>query len=298
MMDGTAIGSAAPAPALKGLDDTRRSPTDARQATDEVRSVFSALLAQAGHEGWASAREPAAPVDAQRAVASWESWLQAHPGAYSFELRGSPSVRPGKGLDDLRADYGRILQQAVQSGAYAVPEAYVRTLSREDLATLQQVAHLADPIDPASLSREAAMNLLLPPGASVDLDGNGAMAVGRAMTGFFPDSRTPPEVCAAWDAATAGLSQQDKLMRMGSILFDPGPQNVHVDARGAVMRVAFPGDADYVNPRAAAGFDYAQYAAARLETLERFRGQIDAEQYRQDRAFWQVFRDALEPPSR
>ena len=298
MMNGTAIGSAAPAQALKGTEEARRNPTDARQATDEVRSVFSALLAQAGHEGWMSARQPAGPVDAQRAVASWESWLQAHPGSYSFELRGNPSVRPGKNLDDLRADYGRILQQAVQSGAYAVPEAYVRTLPREDLATLQQVANLADPIDPTSLSRKAAMNLLLPPGAAVDHDGNGVMAVGRAMTGFFPDSRTPPEVCAAWDAATAGLSQQDKLIRMASMLFDPGPQNVHVDARGAVIRVAFPGDADYVNPRAAAGFDYAQHAAARLETLERFRGQLEAEQYRQDHAFWQAFRDALAPASR
>jgi len=292
MMNGTAIGSAAPAPALKGLDDARRSPTDARQATDEVRSVFSALLAQAGHEGWASAREPAGPVDAQRAVASWESWLQAHPGAYSFELRGSPSVRPGKGLDDLRAGYGRILQQAVQSGAYAVPEAYVRTLSREDLATLQQVAHLADPIDPASLSREAAMNLLIPQGAAIDLDGNGVMEVGQARTGFFPDSRTPPEVCAAWDAATKGLSEQDKLYRMLSMTPEP---ELRYGSGGELMRVVLPGEADYVSPRSSSEFDYAQYAAARLETLERFRGQIDAEQYRQDRAFWQVFRDALEP---
>ena len=292
MMNGTAIGSAATAQAPKGTEEARRSPTDARQATDEVRSVFSALLAQAGHEGWVSARQPAGPVDAQRAVASWESWLQAHPGSYSFELRGNPSMRPGKDLDDLRADYGRILHQAVQSGAYAVPEAYVRTLPREDLATLQQVANLADPIDPTSLSREAAMNLLIPPGAAIDHDGNGVTEVGRARGGSFPDSRTPPEVCAAWDAATKGLSEQDKLSRMLSMILEP---DLRYGSRGELVRVVLPGEADYVSPRASSGFDYAQHAAARLETLERFRGQIDAEQYQQDRAFWLAFRDALLP---
>jgi len=295
MMNGAAIGSAAPAQALKGAEEARRNPIDARQATDEVRSVFSALLEQAGHEGWMSARPPAGPVDAQRAVASWESWLQAHSGHYSFELRGNPSVRPGKNLDDLRADYGRILQQAVQSGAYAVPEAYVRTLPREDLATLQQVAQLADPIEPASLSREAALNLLLPPGSTVDHDGNGVTEVGRARGGSFPDSRTPPEVCAAWDAATKGLSDLDKTLRRLSMILEP---DLRYGARGELVQVLLPGDADYVSPRAAGGFDYARHAAARLEILEQFRGQLDAEQYRQDRAFWQVFRDALGPPSR
>ena len=85
-------------------------------------------------------------------------------------------------------------------------------------------------------------------------------------------------------------------MRMASVLLDPGPQKVHVDARGKVIRAALPGNANNMNPRAATGFDYSRHAAMRLEILEQFRGQLDTEQYRQDRALWQVFRDALLQP--
>ncbi len=275
-----------------------------KTADDDVRSVFSALLREAGHEGWKSAAAQTERVTAERAVASWEGWLAAHGSSrYGFDqqggflplrgLEGNPSVRRGKGSDDLRQDFGRIVHDAVQAGAYAAPEAWLRSLPAADLAALQQVHHLADPIEPCTLSREGALNLLMPPAATVDLDGNGLTSAGRGGSLPFPDSRTPPQAVRAWEQATRGMSAEEKLLRSGSIVFHVGPENIHLNSRGECVRVSMPGDPDFVNAREAAGFSWADFAAGKLDALEHFKSKIEPAQYARDRAFWSAFRDAL-----
>lgn len=284
--------------------DPRIQASAARSADDDVRSVFSALLREAGHEGWKSAAPQTERVTAQRAVASWEGWLAAHRStAYGFDQQGgfqplwgpqgNPSVRRGKDFDDLRQDFGRIVHDAVQAGAYAAPEAWLRTLSAADLAALQQVHQLADPIEPRTLSREGALNLLLPPAATVDLDGNSLTSVGRGAGLPFPDSRNPPEAIRAWEQATKGMSAEEKLLRSTSIVFHIDPENIHLNSRGECVRISMPGDPDFVNTREAAGFSWTGFAACKLDALEHFKSQIEPAQYARDRAFWSAFRDAL-----
>jgi hypothetical protein len=287
--------------------DPRKQAASLRAADDDVRSVFSALLREAGHEGWKSAAPQTERVTAERAVASWEGWIEAHRSrSYGFDRDGgfvdrtwgpqrNSSVRQGKGFEDLQQDFGRIVHRAVQAGAYAAPEAWLRTLSAADLAALQQVHHLADPIDPHTLSREEALNLLLPPAATVDLDGNSVMSVGCGLLGRFPDSRTPPAVVQAWEKVTQGMTDEQKLIlafdKIGSYI---GPENIHLNSRGECVRVSQPGDPDFFNGREAAGFSWTGFAARKLEDLEFFRSQIEPAQYARDRAFWSSFHDALQ----
>jgi hypothetical protein len=276
------------------------------QATLGLRSVFSDLLRQAGQEGWQSApqalretgsaahSETVTAVAAVDAVASWDRWLGAHADRYSFTTSGSPSVRPDKGLEDLRQDYGRILQSAQAAGAYAQPQAYLRTLSQEDLRTVQQVHARADAIDPAQLSHEGALNLLLPPDAMVDLDRDGVTEVGGTKVILFPSSTTPPEVCAAWNAATANLSPEEVLVRqlqMGS-----GPQtqaNTRFDSQGRVVDIINPGDPGWVNPFSDPSYTYKDFAKEQLALLDKFKGLMPADQVKRDEAFWRSFLDAL-----
>jgi hypothetical protein len=294
-------GSSVPLSPVEFRPQAARS--EKAQAAQELRAVFSDLLRQAGQEGWQSAPQAltgnrgearSQTVSAVDAVASWDRWLGAHADRYSFTTSGSPSVRPDKGLEDLRQDYGRILQSAQAAGAYAQPQAYLRTLSQEDLRTVQQVHARADAIDPAQLSHEGALNLLLPPDAMVDLDRDGVTEVGGTKVILFPSSTTPPEVCAAWNAATANLSPEEVLVRqlqMGS-----GPQtqaNTRFDSQGRVVDIINPGDPGWVNPFSDPSYTYKDFAKEQLALLDKFKGLMPADQVKRDEAFWRSFLDAL-----
>ncbi len=273
------------------------------QATLGLRSVFSDLLRQAGQEGWQSApkalRETGSgahseTVTAVDAVASWDRWLGAHADRYSFTTSGSPSVRPDKGLEDLRQDYGRILQGAQAAGAYAQPQAYLKTLSQEDLRTVQQVHARADAIDPAQLSHEGALNLLLPPDAMVDSDRDGVTEVGGTKVVLFPSSSTPPEVCAAWDAATANLSMEEVWVRQWQMGSGPQTQaNLRFDSQGRVVDIINPGDPGWVNPFSDPSYTYKDFANEQLTLLDKFKGLMPEAQVKRDENFWRSFRNAL-----
>lgn len=272
---------------------------DKAQATQGLRSAFSELLRQAGQEGWQSApqtrrdsraeptNESTSPVNA---VTSWDRWLTAHQDRYSFTIGGSPSMRPGTGLEDLRQDYGRILQSAQAAGAYAQPQAYLKTLSQDDLRTIQQVHARADAIDPGRLSHEGALNLLLPPDAMVDLDRNGVTDVGGTRVVLFPSSITPPEVCAAWNAATANLRQEELWIRQ--LQLGSGPQtqaNTRFDSQGRVVGFVNPGDPAWVNPFADPSYTYGHFVEEQLTLLDKLKGLLPDGQMKKDEAFWRSF---------
>ncbi len=226
---------------------------------------------------------------------SWEQWFsEVTSTRYTF-IAGSdsPSVRENKTADDLRADYKQILVHAYENGGYASPESYLKKLSSEDLATIQQVHHLADPIRPDSLSSESALNLLLPPDAQVDENRDGITAVGAAYTLRFPDSNTPPKVRMAWEAATKDLSEQDRMLHVMQMCSQLVTANMHSDQNGQYVRSSQPGDADWVNPQSFAGFSFKNQANEWLEYLNRFSAQMPPEQYQRDFKFWSAFRDNL-----
>ncbi|PCJ31969.1 MAG: hypothetical protein COA99_16755, partial [Moraxellaceae bacterium] len=73
---------------------------------------------------------------------------------------------------------------------------------------------LADPIQVSALSKEGAMNLLAQPDKTnmVDLNNDGIVEIGIAKMMTFPPVNAPAEVHQAWEEATAGMSEGDKMI--------------------------------------------------------------------------------------
>ncbi len=115
------------------------------------------------------------------------------------------------GVDAARATYLDIARKAQGSDGLADPVAFVQSLDANELQALQTIHSLAEPIDPASLTKEGALNLLLPRTMARDIDGDGMMMVGVANTIAFPPGDAPQAVKDAWAKTTKGMDFGMKL---------------------------------------------------------------------------------------
>lgn len=273
---------------------TKASPQAA--AEHQIRDVFTSVLEEAGRTGYASAQALSEDASLEKEItSSWGGWFEEFGRTHYTYQAGSesPSVRKDKTAVDLKQDYGRILSNAYAKGGYATPSTYLKSLSAEDLGAIQQVQHLADPINVANLSEEASLNLLLPPGTQVDENRDGLTAIGAAYTIQFPNSNTPKDVSDAWEAAIADVPESQRLTFEFQACMPLITANIHCDANGNFIRSSNPGDADWVNPMASPSYSYKDAADNWLDYLDQFKNQIPAEQYQRDLGFWTAFRDAL-----
>ena len=272
-------------------------PSSFETAERNLQDVFSAVLEQVGRVGYESSQPLSQDTSSleKEIGSSWEQWFnEFSQKRYSFVAEaGSPSVRENKSASDLQQDFKQILVDAYQHSGYATPNAYLQSLSSEQLRAIQQVQHLADPIQVSNLSEEASLNLLLPPDAQVDENHDGLTAVGAAYTIRFPDSRTPLNVRDAWESATKDLSESDRLTYELQMTLPLLTANMHFDSNGQYVRSSQPGDADWINPMASDDFSYVDAATGWLEYLERFKNQVPPEQYQKDRSFWSSYRSNL-----
>ena len=268
------------------LHDNAARGSRLKSSERHLQDVFSAVLEQVGREGYVAAEPVGVDVPlANQIGSSWDQWfLEASPTRYSFEAGShSPSVRENKSSDDLRSDYKSILNDAYAQGGYASPKSFLNRLSQEQLATIQQVQHLADPIQITNLSEEAALNLLLPPAAQIDANQDGMVSIGAAQTVRFPDSQTPANVRDAWEAAVANVSPSDRFtyeLMMTHVLspFDSSGPSV---------------------PKPSSTEHFIEKANDWLSYLENFKSYMPIERYHQDKTFWSSFRDKiLNPPAR
>ncbi|MFN7447493.1 MAG: hypothetical protein ACK56W_07630 [Pirellula sp.] len=276
--------------------DLHRISSKLRTTDRPVQDVFAAVLEQVGRRGFASAEPLPESVSLLEEVkSSWDQWFSEFSFTrYTFIAgSGSPSVRENKTAEDLRTDYQQILVNAYENGGYASPESFLKKLSSEELATIQQVHHLADPIRTDSLSSEAALNLLLPPDAQVDENRDGLTAVGAAYTIRFPDSNTPTNVRMAWEATTEDMPEQDRMLHVMQLSSQILMANMHFHENGQYLGSSEPGDADWVNPQLSPDFSFKNQAIEWLEYLNRFSAQMPPEQYQRDTKFWSSFRDNL-----
>jgi len=87
-------------------------------------------------------------------------------------------------------------------------------LTAEDLQMVQKSVGLLDSINVDLLSNEAAINLLAQPDKTgmVDLNNDGIVEIGAAKMLTFPPVNAPVSVQRAWDEATEGMSEQDKMI--------------------------------------------------------------------------------------
>jgi hypothetical protein len=87
-------------------------------------------------------------------------------------------------------------------------------LTVAELIMVQKSVGLVDSIDVDSLSTEAAINLLAQPDKTgmIDLNNDGLVEIGAAKMITFPPVNAPVSVQRAWDEATEGMSEQDKMI--------------------------------------------------------------------------------------
>lgn len=251
-----------------------------------VQDVFSEVLAAAGRDGYVSAE--AVPEDVpltDQISASWSDWFDS-------ERRGGCYLNDGES-ERLKQPYGELLLRAYEEGGYADPKAFLQSLSSDELAVVQDVHHLADPIRVDSLSEEGAVNLLIPPAAQIDLNRDGFTRCGAAYGMRFPDSNTPAPVAEAWDEATADMPLGDRMTFEMQMMLPLLTTNIVVNDAGEFVRIREPGDTDFVNPMASSNYSYVQVTQDRLEYLEAYRYQMPTGQYEKGVAFWTRFQELL-----
>lgn len=259
-----------------------------RYASDrETQSVFSAVLAAAQREGYASASprgDTAAPLD-QQAATTWQHWFASQ--------RQTGRYQDLEGADQLGQAYGELLVRAVDEGAYANPQAFLKGLSADDLKVVQTIQRLAAPIDVSRLDEEGSLNLLLPPAAQIDLNHDGLTRSGVAWGLRFPSSTTPPEVVMAWDKATENLSDGERMTYEFQMMMPLLTRNIEVDSQGKFVRRYEPGDPGYTNPMASDDYSYIGQTGDWLRYLDAFKYQFTPEQYASQTAFWTELHEAL-----
>lgn len=112
---------------------------------------------------------------------------------------------------DNQARFAAILNKAYSSDAMNAPEAFLRSLSEQEIETLRINHNLAEQINVENLSREGASNLLMPNGHSQDLNNDGIDEIGAAHTMTFPPHDAPTEFIAKWNELTAEMNPSDKM---------------------------------------------------------------------------------------
>lgn len=254
-------------------------------ADQQVQAVFSDVLEAVGRRGYASA--PDAPSDAPLASSvptAWEDWFDSQRTGRYAQVENAKEVRQG---------FSDIVTRAHHEGGYAEPKEFLQTLSTEELAVVQRVQALAQPIDVDSLSEEGALNLLLPPAAQVDLNHDGLTQSGAGYGLRFPDSNTPPHVAAAWQEATADMSIGERMTYELQMLTPIMTANIHLNPDGTYSHTTEPGDPDYRNPYADGSLTYDQSVQQQLDYLDFVRNWIPEDQYDRGVAFWSKLQDLL-----
>lgn len=188
------------------------------------------------------------------------------------DVHAELSARRGIGAED-QAAYADILNRAYANGGMLDPVGFLKSLSPAELAVVQRNHCLADPIDPAGLSREGAYNLLLPEGYEVDFNHDDLVEVGLGRNIKFPPSDAPQEFLDAWFAATDGMGEREigyyamtMFCSMHTLPQDGTPPQRRLPAEVTDS--------------------YRQVVVGYLDMLERLRHQLPDGQYERDKEFF------------
>lgn len=271
--------------------ETQSSPTLTRQqkqdaAGEQLQNLFNEILTSAGRPGYASAEAYESDNSIEDDIQQdWNDWFAvANTGNYPDEVNAQ----------SLPGDFGNLLVRTYNEGGYVDPQGFLKNLTEDELATVQHVNRLAKPIDVDELTPEAALNLLIPRPAQIDLNYDGLTQVGEAYMIRFPDSRTPEAVVNAWNETTADMDPMEKSfyelqMKLPTLL-----ANIQVDDQGRYVSHTEPGDPNWVNPQADSNYSYTRLTEQMLEYLDYFQYQIPKDQYEQQRSFYSAFQQNLQ----
>jgi len=201
--------------------DSRRYfyPSAVAEAAGSQKGLadFAALLANGGASGAEGEVADAAVelnsngAEKQRLGTAFQDWQQ------TYFHQGVTEDRIAE-VQENAATFEKIMQRAVDHGGMDDPQAFLRSLTTEELRATQKIHGLAESIQTQGLSKEASLNLLLPPSEVQDIDHDGFLSVGAAKGWTFPPVNAPSYVKQAWKEATAGMDFGDILMMQSSFM--------------------------------------------------------------------------------
>lgn len=260
-----------------------------REQDHDVQNLFSAMLAQAGRQGYVSAEAPDQVLEGEQSLTAglqrtWESW-------FTGELNGR--YAQASNPEQLKQSFGEIIVRSHAEGGYVDPKGFLQNLSQDELAVIQKVQSLASPIQVESLTEEGALNLLLPPATQVDLNNDGITRSGVARGLRFPSSNTPAAVVKAWEETTEGMSFGEKAVAELQMMLPLLTANLVVDDNGKFVRQYEPGDPEFRNPLAASDYSYVTATKNRLSALEFMKHEIPPDKYESQKSFWNKFQQSL-----
>jgi len=223
-----------------------------REQDHDVQNLFSAMLAQAGRQGYASAEAPDQVLEGQQSLTeglqrTWDSW-------FTVELNGR--YAQASNPEQLKQSFGEIIVRSHCRRGLRRSKGFLQNLSQDELAVIQKVQSLASPIQVGSLTEEGALNLLLPPATQVDLNNDGITRSGVAKGLRFPSSNTPAAVVKAWKETTEGMSFGETATAELQMMLPLLTANLIVDDNGKFVRQYEPGDPEFRNPLAASDYSY------------------------------------------
>jgi len=178
----------------------------------------------------------------------------------------------GTGANDQTA-YAEILNRAYSQNGMDDPVAFLKSLSPQERSIVQRAHSLANSIDPSTMSKEGAYNLLLPDGYQVDFNHDGIQEVGAARTITFPPVDAPEQLRQAWQTATQNMDEKDRAlyqMRMHTMIY-----GIHIDDQPGRTLAA----ADQIDS-CRLGLDKS------LAWLEYTKASLSVERYERDKAFF------------
>ena len=204
----------------------------------------------------------------------------------------------GRGLSvEEQGAYEYILSHfATGPGNRKNPVDFLRKLSPDGIDLLKKAQSLPANarIDLDRANTEGALNLILPHSQQADLNNDG---FNEGITGGylwrFPPTNAPQEVKDAWEKATDGLSEGDRLTFQAVFMIDMVGANLKRDADGTPIGVYGPLDPEFRNPFADPQFDYGANADWHMLKLEKERHLISGEQYAWQKAMLTRWMDAL-----
>ncbi len=251
-----------------------------------MQSVFSEVLREAGRQGYASAEvtKSTDPLQ-QRVQETWDQWYQTERMGGRYASAEAPK--------DLGKTFGSVLMKAYEQDAYVAPKPFLKGLSEAELKSVQNSHWLAEAINVDSLTEEGALNLLIPPAAQVDLNGDGFTRSGVAYGMKFPDSSTSREVTLAWDAAMADVPERDRMTYEIQMMIPVLFANAVTGPDGSFSHFRSFDDPEWENPLTANGYSFVKQTQDLIASLDYFKNQMDPVRYAKDRSFWSSFQDNL-----
>lgn len=243
---------------VASISQARANKTDTSRSEAAVRSGASAPDAAVSRTAYSKAPGVSAAVGA--------ALLRIQETGSVFNREDTRLMYMRGVSNEDRQRFNEIVQDAAENGGYNDPLGYIKSLSRDDIDVLQRVHSLAEPKGVIGVTtEEGAFNLLLPQSQQVDTNDDAIVERGLAKTFVFPPVNSPQAVKDAWDEATAGMTEKERMLATAPFMAVSVAVNVKYDAKGESIGLYEPGDKGYANIFGKTGEDWTKMLSRMID---------------------------------